>query len=897
MLEIAMRLGLYGRRALPLLWLAAASSAFGSPAAYAQAPEANDRSIKVAQTDAQGPKTSPPATAPSAQGEPKAPASTQLETVIVTARRQAENVERVPATVTALDPGQLKQQNIEVAADLQRVAPSLQIISAYTSLYSTFAVRGLATGVNTYFSDAPCCLGSIGGTPFLDIASVQVVDGPQGTLFGRSSAAGAVIIDPQHPKLNEFGGYIDAIGGTYGRGQFTGVVNIPIIADHLAIRLDANSNHVDGYTNVLGSETKLDEINNQQYRIGVELKFKRFENYFLANYQNINETGTSEILGGAYPNYSLYNLPPNTNTAAGLAAGQAYFGAVCQQAVGYGYSPNVNACINERLGILTNVKQVLLQEQARVQANGVRTALPSFDGLGEYNAEYNYGLIDVAQFDAGTFLNTHITFKNIASYGATSSIVSGPNDGLGGVTDEATFVEQGSSNGGSNEIGNVTSGKLPTPEGTFNEEFQIHGNVDQGLVIATLGAFYSNNKVPTTQTGANVAYKYFGGVFTPNLGNIGTGFSEGGYFDEEAGYGQATVNLSRWIHGLSLTGGYRYSYDQSLTRQQPVGYNYTTGTIYPDFSQATVVSSAPSQGYNYTLSASEQFTDKILGYFTRSRAYVPGGVNGYQAGNNQLPGFTQTYLPETVINDEVGFKADLDFAGVLARINLDVYRDQFTNIVEEFTADINGGTTFYFENAAAAQLQGIELQATVIPNRLWELSGSYNYNQGTYSNWISSDPLSLAQPGDAICLPSSPKGACYLNLKHNPFYALPSNQGHITVRFNVPVDAKWGDANLAVTTYYQSRVFFEADDGRLLQVAPNELGAVSQAPYATVQLRAEWNNVNKSGWNAAFDVSNLTDTTYATGKIEAPITSGYSVANYAAPRMFEFEVSRKFGGG
>src|SRR3546814_11103937 len=71
--------------------------------------------------------------------------------------------------------------------------------SDLNSLNARFAVRGLAAGVTTYFSDAPCC-GGIASAPFMDIASTQVLNGPQGTLFGRSSAAGAVLIYPQRSE-------------------------------------------------------------------------------------------------------------------------------------------------------------------------------------------------------------------------------------------------------------------------------------------------------------------------------------------------------------------------------------------------------------------------------------------------------------------------------------------------------------------------------------------------------------------------------------------------------------------------------------------------------------------------------------------------------------------------
>ena len=87
-----------------------------------------------------------------------------------------------------------------------------------------------------------------------------MLNGPQGTLFGRSSAAGAVLIYPNRPNLSEWGGWVNATIGSYDREQFTGIVNVPIVTDHLALRVAVNANHVDGYTSEFGFSQKLDGI-------------------------------------------------------------------------------------------------------------------------------------------------------------------------------------------------------------------------------------------------------------------------------------------------------------------------------------------------------------------------------------------------------------------------------------------------------------------------------------------------------------------------------------------------------------------------------------------------------------------------------------------------------------
>ena len=120
-----------------------------------------------------------------------------IEESIVTARRTSENLQEVPVAVTALTPEMLDRQNIVSASDLMFAVPSLTVAPTLTTLSNAYVIRGLPSGVQIYFAEAPCCNASTGSLPFLDMQSVQVLNGPQGTLFGRSSAAGTEYSNPR----------------------------------------------------------------------------------------------------------------------------------------------------------------------------------------------------------------------------------------------------------------------------------------------------------------------------------------------------------------------------------------------------------------------------------------------------------------------------------------------------------------------------------------------------------------------------------------------------------------------------------------------------------------------------------------------------------------------------
>jgi iron complex outermembrane receptor protein len=854
----------------------------------------------AAASSAQAQAQSAPNATAQAQTAPAAAESDQsgLGTVIVTARRVKENLQKVPVSVTALSGKQMQQQSIITPSDLQFAVPSLTVNGVFGHLTGNYTIRGLSTGVVTYFSEAPGGPTQV-GMPFFDLASTQVLNGPQGTLFGRSAAAGAVLITPEHPNLSSYGGLLDLNLGDYGRNQLTGVVNIPIISDELALRIAYHHEHIDGYTSLIGnpivgtpaSSQKLDESNSDSLRVGLEWKHGHFDNYAVYDLIDVDQTPGGQVLSGANPGVALLNLP--------AAAGPAVFGSVCATAVADGLSPNAGACISQRLNLLAETRATLVGEAARLASGGdgaVRSTIASGD-LPAFEKLQHQDLVDIAQYDFGQLGFTTLTAKNVFSYQTDTSVTSWTVDGVGGLLEEAvaasTGIQQYSLSAQQN--GNLGVGGDGPPTQTFTDEFQLHGDAADRLISWTAGGYYQYIKFPTNLGGVPNIFKVFDGTLQPNLGySAAFGFQDGGHSQEEAGYGQATVDLSRvGVHGLSITGGIRNTWDTTNQPSFSPVINSVTGQITPG---ALIPAMTKSSGINYTLAADEQVTKNLLLYATARQGYVPGGVNeviGATTGN--LPNFTPTFAPETVQDIELGAKADFTVGEMRGRIDADVYRDNFTNIQEQFTASIGAQSAVYEENIAAAQMQGAELHIDLLPTRDWELSLNYSYTQAKYTKWIGQDPFNVAQPGDPICLPSSPAGFCFLNLKNNPFPYAPANQASLTVHYHLPIDPAHGEVTASVTGYYQSREYLIQGGQRVLQLLPNFLNAISQPQFETVNARLEWDGVNGSRWNAAVFVNNLTNTTYALAGTPQIFTFGIATKLYAPPRMIGVNIAYKFG--
>jgi iron complex outermembrane receptor protein len=828
------------------------------------------------------------ALADTATDQTQASSPTALETVIVTARRIEENIQRVPTTVTAVNAEQIRTQNIVAVMDLQTVSPSLSVASYFNDLNERFAVRGLSAGVTTYFADAPCC-GGVGSLPFMDIGSVQVLNGPQGTLFGRSSAAGAVLIYPAKPNLNEWGGLVDATVGDFGRIQGTGVVNIPIIADHLAVRLAANANHVNGYTHLIGTSQNLDGVDNQQYRATVEFKAGHFENELIASYLNVDEPATGLVFVAGNPNFASFNV----------AANSTKFNAICTTAVSQGFATNVTDCANQRIALANAIGNQMRAEISRQAAGGnaARSTYPSYDGQTLFNKLQHGSVVNLTNYDFGDIGALALNVKNIFSYDSYTSDSAIMDDGLGGTAEEGAFANAFYSTFGSNnEVGNRMSPRLGPPQLTYTEEFQVHGNLDDGLLVGTAGVFYQYQKAPQNFVGTTNFYKLFSGTSNNNLGYLNAvGFIDASHSSELAWFTQFTLNLDKWVHGLSLTAGYRDSWDDTLLTTRAPVMNLANGVWGPGPTPSTTTTN--SSGYNYTFSASEQFTQKIMGYITVARAYVPGGVNALGQAATSLPSFTPTYAPETVLEEEVGLKTEFDMGDMHARLNFDFYNNDFANIFQTFTGLINGTSVRYNVNIAAATLRGFEAAGTILPFNGMSVDFGYSYNDAKYTKWTGQDPFNIAKVGDAVCVASSPAGSCFLDLTNNPFPLMPAHQGHVTMTYHLPVDQALGDISVGGTVYAQSRVYYEATAARDLQIyaGVNGLNGISQQPYATLNLRADWKDIKGSGWNAAVFMNNVANTLYATGKIPQLETLAFAAANYAPPRMVGLQIWKKFG--
>ena len=189
--------------------------------------------------------------------------SNRVQEVVVTAEKRAENIQNVPLSIRAVTGEALANAGVTNPVDLQKLVPSLQINNGLFSSGVTIRIRGFGSAANTatdsdvasyvdgaYIPRPGAILGS-----FLDIKNVEVLNGPQGTLFGRNAALGAISINSNAPSLHDKTLELKAEGGSYGTYGGTAVGNLPV-SDTFAVRLAVTGSHTDGdFHNLLDGKT------------------------------------------------------------------------------------------------------------------------------------------------------------------------------------------------------------------------------------------------------------------------------------------------------------------------------------------------------------------------------------------------------------------------------------------------------------------------------------------------------------------------------------------------------------------------------------------------------------------------------------------------------------------
>ena len=639
--------------------------------------------------------------------EPTAAAG--VEEIFVTARRQEEAAQSVPIPITAATGEQLEERSSFDITDMERVTPNLAFVnSPFAKNSSIVFLRGIGQvnwgpaqdpKVGTYVNDV--YMGRSQGNVFdlLDVNRVEVLRGPQGTLFGRNTTAGLVHVITNQPT-DQFEATIRAGGGTYDQQLLSGVVNVPI-TDTLSTRLALQHREREGYVHNHFDDTDWNDENAENGRLTA--LWSPTENFDVTvgfDFQRVREKpslGTCRFLG-----------PENGATAGGLEFFAWVFGT---------YDAIRDTCLEQSA---YESYEDDPDNNSDIDARGTTVKVRwNFEGIGELTSITAYRTVDEINGSWGFISDSPI---------GDVLAVQQPRDrdnNFDQISQEFRFA------------GTLFDDKLDWQVGVYYFE----ENAQQGFAVP----LFANTLPPScvdvpqfcipTPTGLTLGQTaLFLQAFASNIVDYDASNQS------QAVYGEGTYHVT---DRLDITAGIRYTEDdRDLTLTQTLlngatdpGFRCPDGSIPParkcSRETGTLDETTPRVIVSY------QLTDEVLVYGSWSKGYSSGGLN-------QTPRL-EDYLPETSKNWETGLKSDL-FDRRL-RLNLTAFYNTYENQQESVGRIIDNQPVVAILNAQEATLWGVEGELVWVPGQGWTVTAVGGYVHGEYDEFTVQDVVIGPPPG------------------------------------------------------------------------------------------------------------------------------------------------------
>lgn len=657
------------------------------------------------------------ATTPSSSGD-------QLETIVVTAQKRSESLESTPISITAITDATIARTGVSNLADLAEKAPNVTFkftapISGASNAATVF-IRGIGQsdfalttdpGVGVYV-DGVYTSRSVGGVlDVLDLERVEILRGPQGTLFGRNTIGGAISLITKEPSFDKSGGSVQFTTGNLDQIYLRGSLNIPL-AEDLAVRLSFSSKSRDGYVNTGFAPSSpfytkaLTNLGNESRQAArAELLWKPAESFavnFSGDFSHVNENNAPAVLVGVTGATSPANGP---------------------------------------IVFLYNLFEA------------PTTTLPGFPN-GQYSA---------SNFVTGRTDTTYATGPNgtrLRSYGGaltlTYTVV--PDWIIKSITayhrEAGTFARDADGS----PIPLTENIDLDYQHRQFSEELQTTGSALDNRLKVVGGIYYFS------EFGSDPLTVFFPSSF--GLLNVTQDVVDN---SSKAGYGQAAYSIT---DALSLAAGVRYTRDQkqflaneTLTITGAGGTAATgapVGAVIPlippnsNVSQ-TFTNSSPRVSLDY------RFDERTLAYASFSRGFKSGGFNlRYVAPRPAV----STFGPEKADSYEVGVK--LENAARTWQLNAAAFDTKYSNVQLTYFQTLGAPVT---ANGGDARIEGFEIELKAKPVRDLNAGLNVGYLDAHYTGLRPGLNVGATAPEQFITLesrlPNTPRWAGSADIDYN----------------------------------------------------------------------------------------------------------------------------------
>ncbi|PCI32144.1 MAG: TonB-dependent receptor [Alphaproteobacteria bacterium] len=606
--------------------------------------------------------------------------SVGLEEIVITARKVSESLQDVPIAVSAFTADSLQKKGLSNISEIGDYTPSLimDFTSALTgsSASITTFIRGIGQsdflltidpGVGLYV-DGVYVARSVGGiVDLLNLQRIEVLKGPQGTLFGRNTIGGAINIVSAMPG-EEFALKADATIGSYNRRDLRMTADIPLIEDKLLSSLSFSTKNRDGYakripfTGEHGPDISYpDQAIGQNTELGDENTFTAKGIFQLNATDRLQATLIVDATRSrAHSAVSkLLNVYPGATQLAGLYNG-CIAGAIPVEACGPAFNLNGDANpLNDRTPY---DDRFLTDDPFTTYGTG-----PNFSNLDLFGIALT---LDYA-------VNDNVDFKSITAYRKLDAEFGRDGDNSPVTIDHTSNLYEHSQ---------------------FTQELQLTGLSMDGKLKWLAGLYYFE------ESGRDNVFVPLGGLPFLSLDELNI-VNNVSY----AAFGQASYSIT---DDLSITAGIRYTKENKDYR--PVHIETVSGAMLvpDDTAELDITDTSPRIGVEY------RWNDNLFTYVSVSKGFKSGGFTGRTVDPQPA---ARPFKPEKVWAYEVGFKSDL--ADGRVRLNGAAYYTDYSNL----QVVNQEGITPITVNAGKAEIKGaeLELQAMATDNLVLTVGLAY----------------------------------------------------------------------------------------------------------------------------------------------------------------------------
>jgi iron complex outermembrane recepter protein len=763
-------------------------------------------------------------------------ASSGLETVIVTARRAEENIQSVPVSVTAFSAESLRENQIVTPEDLQISTPGVFLSGSGGRQNVVYQIRGQSKALSgpsspavvSYFAEVPDpTFGSF--VPQYDMASVQVLKGPQGTLFGRNTTGGAVLYQPA-PPTHEFAGFVSGSYGNEDEVHVQGALNIPLLADRIALRVAGDIHERDAYTRNLGVGGDIDDVDTEGARVSLLIEpIEGIRNLTIFDHYKSQNGGFGTV---------LTDVPsgPTLLAQLGLQVPAQQFLALQRSRGPYVVDTSIDQKEDNKRDTVVNRTEIALGSMQLVNIFGYR------------ETDLNY----VTNAD-----------------GMPTLIADGTGAFPAGIP--VDFIEA--------DLNQETK--------QYSDELQLRGKLLDERLDWLLGVFWLKSE-PNGPQGNTVSFAHIPG--TPAFPAAYNFITE----KSKAAFGHVTYGLDNIAEGLQIEAGIRYTEDEveSCTGNGVTASSGDAELDDCEDGTASILNSssnsAKSNETTWTIGLNWQINQDLFTYVVSRHGYRAGGINS-PSFSGRLTEF-QAFEPETVTDYEIGVRSDWNLGDAHIRANVSAFLGDYSKVQAALTGvqsvvqlcnpastnnppgvspdgdcdpanDPAGGTLLV--NVGKSRVSGVDVELAIAPfaDLVFNLAANF-----LDTKTRSFDPPTNLEP--------------YIATDAVPFNYTADQTFSLGVRYRVPLDASLAKEVVLNADYYW------IDD---MSYTDTELPS-----YEVTNARLDLNGIAGSGFDFGLYVRNAFDKEYQSTANASGAFLGMTSVIFAPPRLYGAELRYTF---